>query len=126
METPPNKRPHILLGITGSIAAVKGPRLALFLSQNVRTHVKVVLTRTVEQYFWKEGGVTESYDEVAWKEFWRVVDSSRGVTMEEDVDVNVDWRNSHGGIAVHCKFLLYEMKMTFLLEPVSHHTSILQ
>lgn len=71
--------------------------------------------------------MTESYDEVAWKEFWRVVDSSRGVTMEDDEVVDVDWRNSRGGIAVHCKFLLFNMKITlFLLEPVSHEGLFLQ
>ncbi|KAL7516041.1 hypothetical protein ACHAWX_001096 [Stephanocyclus meneghinianus] len=65
--------PHILLGVTGSIAAIKAPRLALLLCQSVRAHVKIVLTRTVEQYFWKEGGVAEEYDREAWKMFWALV-----------------------------------------------------
>jgi phosphopantothenoylcysteine synthetase/decarboxylase len=94
------ERPRILLGITGSIAAVKGPRLALLLSQSIKADVKVVLTRTVEQYFWK-GGVTESYDEDAWKEFWAVVKSCENVKAG-DTEVK-DWVSSNGSISIHCK-----------------------
>ncbi|EED92441.1 HAL3 halotolerance protein, partial [Thalassiosira pseudonana CCMP1335] len=57
-----NRRPRIILGITGSIAAVKGPRLALRLSTELKADVKVVLTRTVEQYFWKEDKAVGTYD----------------------------------------------------------------
>ena len=44
-----NKRPNVLLGITGSVAAVKGPELALRLSEFA--NVKVVLTKHGKR-FW--------------------------------------------------------------------------
>eukprot|EP00804_Cyclotella_cryptica_P016414 CCRYP_004654-RA/>CCRYP_004654-RA protein AED:0.02 eAED:0.02 QI:129/1/1/1/1/1/2/856/324 len=98
-----NKRPRILLGVTGSIAAVKAPRLALLLCQSVGAHVKVVLTRTVEQYFWKEGGVTEGYDREAWVQFWAIVEKCR--KDNNDVAVNDDreddWAASDGSISIH-------------------------
>jgi len=97
-----NRRPRVLLGITGSIAAVKGPRLALMLSESVKAHVKVVLTRTVEHYFWKNGGVIENYDTTVWAEFWAVVDSSRDRNLMKD-DESEDWRLSNGYIDVHCE-----------------------
>jgi hypothetical protein len=110
-----SKRPRIVLGITGSIAAVKGPRLALLLSRNLKSHVKVVLTRTVEQSFWKESGVTQSYDEGAWKEFWDVVSSCSGILMDRDDEE--DWRLTDGSICVHCKFFVhYVVVKTFLRE----------
>ena len=108
MATTNNRRPRILLGITGSIAAVKGPRLALLLAHNLKARVKVVLTRTVEQYFWKRGGVTEGYDAVAWQEFWAAVkrrENDSGVSMEEDEDDDVDWRLTNGSISIHCECL---------------------
>ena len=39
------KPPHILLGITGSVAAIKGPELALSLAQSLHAKVIVVLTK---------------------------------------------------------------------------------
>ena len=106
MASTNNRRPRILLGITGSIAAVKGPRLAILLAHNLKAHVKVVLTRTVEQYFWKQCGVTQTYDAEAWEEFWAAVQSCKngsGASMEDDVKDNADWRLSNGSISIHCE-----------------------
>ena len=87
MDKASAKRPRVLLGITGSVASVKGPRLALMLSQKLKAHVKVILTRTVEQSFWKEGGVTLGYDEEAWIEFWEAVRLCKDASMDGDDDV---------------------------------------
>jgi len=90
-----NRRPRILLGITGSIAAVKGPSLALRLSNELKADVKVVLTRTVEHYFWKEGKAVSNYrDGESWREFLAVTSSS---SSKEDGD----WRMTNGTISVH-------------------------
>jgi hypothetical protein len=103
------KRPRILLGVTGSIAAVKAPRLALLLCQSVRAHVKVVLTRTVEQYFWKEEGVAEGYDREAWSMFWAIVEKcskqNNGVVVKDEK--GEDWTASNGSISVHCEYIKF-------------------
>lgn len=111
--------PHILLGVTGSIAAIKAPRLALLLCQSVRAHVKVVLTRTVEQYFWKEGGVAEGYDREAWKMFWALVKKcgkqNNGVAAKDKK--GEDGTELNGSISVHCecvKFYLFVIAICLL------------
>ena len=106
-----NRRPRIILGITGSIAAVKGPRLALRLANELKADVKVVLTRTVEQYFWKEGRAVATYDRESWMDFERAVASSSSFTIasriqdDENENEHSDWRSTAGSISVHCKFI---------------------
>lgn len=107
-----NRRPRIILGITGSIAAVKGPRLALRLANELKADVKVVLTRTVEQYFWKEDRAVATYDRESWMDFERVaVASSSSFTIEsrtqddENENEHSDWRSTSGSISLHCKFI---------------------
>ena len=100
------RRPRILLGITGSIAAVKGPRLALRLANELKAHVKVVLTRTVEKYFWKEGRAVSAYESgESWRELLErvVVGSTTESTEEEEEEDRDDWRLSNGKIFIHCE-----------------------
>lgn len=54
----------ILLGISGSVAAVKGPELALTLSSQMNAHVVVLLTQGGE-HFWNKA---EHYNPKAWKD----------------------------------------------------------
>ena len=98
------RRPRILLGITGSVAAVKGPKLALRLANELKADVKVVLTRTVEQYFWKEGRAVSSYDVDSWREFNDVVDISPLISGEACIEDD-DWKSSSGSISIHCKYV---------------------
>ena len=103
-----NRRPRILLGITGSVAAVKGPKLALRLANEVKAHVKVILTRTVEQYFWKEGKAVPSYDVDSWNEFHTVVvlptsSTTSSIVADTNDEEDLDWRMSNGKISIHCK-----------------------
>ena len=96
-----NRRPRILLGVTGSVAAVKGPMLALRLAKELKADVKVVLTRTVEHYFWKEGRAVPTYHGESWREFLAATtttSSEGGGGGGGD-----DWRSSEGNISVHCK-----------------------
>ena len=58
------RRPRILLGITGSVAAVKGPELASKLARE-GNDVCVLLTRGGEN-FWTKAG---EYDPQSWEEF---------------------------------------------------------
>lgn len=58
------RRPRILLGVTGSVAAVKGPELACKLAREGHD-VCVLLTRGGEN-FWTKAG---EYDPQSWEEF---------------------------------------------------------
>ena len=71
-----DKRPNILLGITGSVAAVKGPELALRLSKFA--NVKVVLTKHGKR-FWD---LASTYDKETFEQF----DDVEGIDMYEDKD----------------------------------------
>jgi 3-polyprenyl-4-hydroxybenzoate decarboxylase len=56
----------ILLGITGSVAAIKGPELALALSTQLNGHVVVLLTQGGE-HFWNKA---ENYNPKAWNQLY--------------------------------------------------------
>jgi hypothetical protein len=64
--TPPiNKRgPRILLGVTGSVAAVKAPEVAVQLVTQCNAEVKVVLSRGGKT-FWDKAA---EYDPASWKQ----------------------------------------------------------
>ena len=97
-----DRRPRILLGITGSIAAVKGPRLALRLAREVKADVTVVLTRTVAAHFWRDA--VPEYDADAWRDFVAATASEASGEEEggeEDAEGGAAWRSSPGRIAVH-------------------------
>jgi hypothetical protein len=72
----------ILLGITGSVAAVKGPELALALSSELNAHIVVLLTQGGE-HFWNKA---EHYNPNAWKDFHDFIDFRRN----DDGSWNVD------------------------------------
>ena len=115
MSAPINRRPHILLGITGSVAAVKGPKLALRLAAEIKADVKVVLTRTVEHYFWKEGRAVSSYDVESWKEFQEAISPpDYEVDAAVDGESGGDWRSSNGSISFHCKLVSLSHMMCIL------------
>jgi len=116
------RRPHIILGITGSIAAVKGPRLALRLANKLKAHVKVVLTRTVEQYFWKEGRAVPTYDVQSWIDFERTLVTSRARDEEEEYET--DWKLTSGRISIHCEYLNCVQLRLILLSLTYHHHSV--
>ena len=61
-ETSPGRRRRILLGISGSVAAVKGPEIALRLARDSGMDVKVILTRG-GQSFWEKA---KEYNETIW------------------------------------------------------------
>lgn len=59
------RRKRILLGITGSVAAVKGPELALLLSQELDAHIVILLTHGGANFFDK----AKDYNPKVWKEY---------------------------------------------------------
>lgn len=60
------RQPHIILGITGSVAAIKGPELALLLARTLRAKVIVVLTNGGTNFWYK---ANEYKNGLKWKEY---------------------------------------------------------
>lgn len=77
------RRPRILLAITGSVAAIKGPEMAVRLVEEVKADVKILLTRG-GQNFWDKA---ESYDPQHWKKLQQML-------LKMDTEPP---------IAIHCK-----------------------
>mmetsp|Transcript_1659 Transcript_1659/g.3957 ORF Transcript_1659/g.3957 Transcript_1659/m.3957 type:complete len:244 (-) Transcript_1659:83-814(-) len=79
------RRPRILLGATGSVAAVKVPELACTLARDLNADVCVLLTRGGENFVSK----AETYDSKSWGEFSSRIEKganckqSPGATEEE-------------------------------------------
>ena len=66
--TPPShndRPPRILLGITGSVAAIKGPELALSLAKELNAQVIVLLTRAGMNFWIK----AKEYNRLIWQEY---------------------------------------------------------
>lgn len=64
-STQAKKRPRILLGVTGSVAAVKGPELACSLARDLQADVCVLVTRGGENFMSK----AKEYDVKSWDDF---------------------------------------------------------
>lgn len=58
------RKPRILLGVTGSVATVKIPQLALRLIEQLHVDVRIVLTHGA-QYFWNTS--VKTYDPISWE-----------------------------------------------------------
>lgn len=118
---PYQRRPRILLGITGSVAAVKGPKIALRLANELKADVKVILTRTVEEYFWKDGRAVQLYDDDSWRELKRVATISPPLVVVNDNGIDEDWRLSSGSISIHCKLYTVHNDAFVLFATLVHH-----
>ena len=60
-----DRKIRILLGVTGSVAAVKAPELAVRLYRELNADVRVLLTSGGKNFWTK----AKDYDGKAWKEF---------------------------------------------------------
>uniref|UniRef100_A0A7S1D871 Flavoprotein domain-containing protein n=1 Tax=Cyclophora tenuis TaxID=216820 RepID=A0A7S1D871_CYCTE len=65
MTTTDRRRPRILLGVTGSVAAVKSPEIAVRLHRDLNADVRILLTSGGDN-FWNKA---QDYDGTAWNEF---------------------------------------------------------
>lgn len=65
------ERKNVLLGITGSVAAVKGPEIAVRLAEN-GADVKILLTRGGAN-FWN---MAKDYDPTSWAKFESLITPS--------------------------------------------------
>ena len=66
-STKKTKTPHILLGITGSVASIKGPEIALSLSQSLKANVIVILTNGGMNFWYK---AKEYNNGLKWDEYY--------------------------------------------------------
>mmetsp|Transcript_24745 Transcript_24745/g.36295 ORF Transcript_24745/g.36295 Transcript_24745/m.36295 type:complete len:171 (+) Transcript_24745:72-584(+) len=80
------RRTRVLLGITGSVAAVKGPEIAVRLSKEVGADVRVLLTRAGEN-FWNKA---KEYDPVSWQQFTKIRDDTVKATQSDGFSRNDD------------------------------------
>lgn len=67
------RRKRVLLGITGSVAAIKGPELALQLSKELDAHVAILLTRGGENFWLK----AKDYNPQIWGQYCEFVANVR-------------------------------------------------
>ena len=63
MEQP--RRSRVLVGVTGSVAAVKSPLVALKISRELNADVIILLTRAGKTFWTK----APTYDPITWEEF---------------------------------------------------------
>jgi hypothetical protein len=83
----PRPRPKILLAITGSVAAIKGPELAVRLVREVDAHVRILLTKGGEN-FWNKA---EAYNQM----YWTILQDLMKLGSEDE---------DRGKISMICKF----------------------
>ena len=75
---------RVLLGITGSVAAIKGPELALQLSKELDAHVAVLLTCGGENFWYK----AREYNPKIWEQYCKqeLASSVGGVGVRDQVN----------------------------------------
>lgn len=74
------RRCRILLGVTGSVAAVKGPELAVRLARDAHADVRVLLTAGGLNFWTK----AQNYDPIYWNELQKRIAKKEGATTEEN------------------------------------------
>ena len=67
------RRPRILLGVTGSVAAVKAPEIAVRLVNEFHAQVRVLLSAGGSN-FWEKA---KEYDEEHWDLFQQIMNASQ-------------------------------------------------
>ena len=96
------RRPRILLGVSGSVAAVKGPELALRLLNELDADVTVVLTRTGET-FWN---LSKDYNDCVWRELQLLIlkheEELHNPKSSQFSDPTNSLKNANGNVANEC------------------------
>jgi hypothetical protein len=101
--TPRCRRPRVLLGITGSVAAVKGPEIAVRLRHEANVDVKVLLTQGGHNFLTK----AKEYDSHNWSklENYRISE-----TAASKIQKTKDEKGNTGdAILVYCKCILFPL-----------------
>jgi phosphopantothenoylcysteine synthetase/decarboxylase len=89
----PPSRPRILLGVTGSVAAIKAPEVVVQLVTQCNAEVKVVLSRGGKTFWDKAAG----YDPVSWE---RLRELLQQVNVNDNVNDN-DNGNGNRAVEIH-------------------------
>ncbi len=77
-----NKPLQILLGITGSVASVKGPELALELAKSLHARVIVVMTVGGTNFWYK----AKDYNKSKWEEYCSFMNGSTSTNVHSNDD----------------------------------------
>jgi hypothetical protein len=108
MDEDKNKRrPRVLLGITGSVAAVKGPELAVKLLRDLQVDVRVLLTRGGSN-FWNKA---REYDPLHWDELEKFLCSDPQCSTE-------------GTIIIHSEYTLLDIWSWFFSSLILSNTVV--
>jgi phosphopantothenoylcysteine decarboxylase len=123
------KHPHVLLGVTGSVAAVKAPEIACRLIEECGAHVKVVLSEGGRN-FWEKA---HEYDAIHWQrlqDLLRVQQTRDTATSNGDagahqlqvIEAADEWNawNRLGDPVLHIE--LRDWADVLLLAPLSAHS----
>lgn len=89
-----NHRPKVLIGVTGSVAAIKGPELAVRLATDLNANVRILLTHGGANFWTKSG----AYNEKAWNEMTELCQEAGHSTSKKDDD------RDGGTISIYCKY----------------------
>jgi hypothetical protein len=90
-RAPPSRRPRVLLAVTGSVAAVKGPEIAVRLVREAGADVRVLLSRGGEN-FWTKAGAYDGKYWAALRGLLLIDPSSNTGTTDQDDDVEEEER----------------------------------
>lgn len=102
------RRPRILVGVTGSVAAVKVPEITLRLVRELKAQVKILLS-SAGRHFWEKAA---DYDDHKGTDYWDQLKPllvTEGTMKENDCKCNNDDR-----VQVICKLNeRYELVLLF-------------
>lgn len=121
----PQEKKKIILGITGSVAAIKGPELAVRLSKELDAHILILLTNG-GQNFWDKA---QSYNPEAWNLFSQLVepfDPLLNFTGEKSklqiITAEQEWKgwNQMSDPVLHIQ--LRDWADALIIAPLSAHT----
>mmetsp|Transcript_27683 Transcript_27683/g.50280 ORF Transcript_27683/g.50280 Transcript_27683/m.50280 type:complete len:207 (-) Transcript_27683:171-791(-) len=115
-----NRKPRVLLGVTGSVAAVKAPELAVRLACELHCDVKVLLTKGGET-FWSKA---HEYDAPHWNDLQQIL-TTRSSSSMGDIQVHLaedEWGswNRLGDPVMHID--LRDWADVMVVAPLSAHT----
>ena len=102
---PSSRRPRILLGVTGSVAAVKAPEIAVRLSCHLKMDVRILLSRGGRNFWDKACDYNAEY----WKLVQQRLESSKAIAL--DVTEQFNSTEEEGHIHLHGRLLFECLSM---------------
>jgi Flavoprotein len=108
----PKRKTRILLGVTGSVAAVKAPEIAVRLVQETDSHVKILLTKGGKN-FWDKA---KEYSLFWWEAYEKL---AAGRAQDSDAMIQLictsrDPSHLNQGISISCQVVSFLMNSFFI------------